>query len=271
MTDRPAWQNGKPNAFMLHRRLITMGFLSNILPAVRKTVASGYYDVKYDRPKLSLVEAIEEAQDDGIVPLIAEIKLASQKERELVRKEELPALVETYADSDAAGISIVTEPTSFRGSMELLKHDFRKPVLMKDFVISEKQIRNGDAVLLIMEFMELAQADANELIDIAHERDLEVLLEVNSADAFRKAKKTEADIIGINNRNLQTLETNIETTVKILKETKCDRLLLSESGIENAEDIRKLLAAGVDGVLVGTSILKSKDKKGAIGRLALIE
>jgi len=135
---------------------------------------------------------------------------------------------------------------------------------MKDFILSEKQVGNGDAVLLIQEFLDLAGVDANELVDIAHERDLEVVLEVNSLEAFRKAKKTEADIIGINNRDLQTLKVDLNTTASILQKETCDRIIISESGIVTRETVRKLLDAGVDGVLVGTAILKSADRKKAI-------
>ncbi|PIZ97474.1 hypothetical protein COX84_03065, partial [Candidatus Micrarchaeota archaeon CG_4_10_14_0_2_um_filter_49_7] len=127
-----------------------------------------------------------------------------------------------------------------------------------------KQVGNGDAVLLIQEFLDLAGVDANELVDIAHERDLEVVLEVNSLEAFRKAKKTEADIIGINNRDLQTLKVDLNTTASILQKETCDRIIISESGIVTRETVRKLLDAGVDGVLVGTAILKSADRKKAI-------
>jgi len=243
---------------------ISMGFLSDILPVVKKTIDSGYYNVRYGRQKYSLVEEIESASAEGIVPVIAEIKPSSPTEKELVKEDELEKLINDYGESDAAGISVLTEPVHFKGDITLLKHDFQKPALMKDFILSEKQVGNGDAVLLIQEFLDLAGVDANELVDIAHERDLEVVLEVNSLEAFRKAKKTEADIIGINNRDLQTLKVDLNTTASILQKETCDRIIISESGIVTRETVRKLLDAGVDGVLVGTAILKSADRKKAI-------
>ena len=141
------------------------------------------------------------------------------------------------------------------------------PILMKDIIIHEKQIEaarkvGADCVLLIeTAFSKYLIASLNRLIRYAHESELEVLLEVHSEDEFERALKSEADIVGVNNRNLSTLEINLNTTLRLMAkaELQGDKVLISESGFESAEDIRKVKPARVDGFLIGSSLMVSDD------------
>ncbi|OIO21726.1 hypothetical protein AUJ17_02155 [Candidatus Micrarchaeota archaeon CG1_02_47_40] len=243
-----------------------MNYLEKIIPQVKETVDSGYY-VHASRERKSLVEKIEEEKEKKVVPLIAEIKPASPREGKIIGKEEMEEIAREYVEGGASALSILTEPKDFLGDILFLQREWKIPVLMKDFVIDKRQIGSGDAVLLIQKLLDLCHIEADELIDAAHEEGMETLLEVHDVYEFEKAKKTETDIIGINNRNLETMEIDLENTCKILKEVKSDRLVISESGISSAEDVRRLISAGADAVLVGTSLLKCKDRKGRIGEM----
>jgi indole-3-glycerol phosphate synthase len=99
------------------------------------------------------------------------------------------------------------------------------------------------------------------MIRRAHEFNLEVLLEVHSTDEFRRALNSEADLVGLNNRNLSTLETNLETTIQLMGNVvgRSDKALISESGFESAEDVRRIKPARVDGFLIGSSIMLAED------------
>jgi len=138
---------------------------------------------------------------------------------------------------------------------------------MKDIIIHEKQVEAGrkagaDCVLLIeTAFSKYPIASLSRLVRYAHESSLEVLLEVHTEDEFERALRSEADIIGVNNRNLSTLETDLNTTLRLMSkaELQGDKVVISESGFETAEDIRKVKSARIDGFLIGSSLMLSGD------------
>lgn len=236
-----------------------MSFLQEITPSIRKTIEGHYYFPKECERK-SLVEEIEKRRDDDLVAVIAEIKPASPTEKELIE----PGMIRDYGNSaikhGAAGLSILTEPTVFKGDLKYLDMGWKVPTLMKDFVIDRKQLGQGDCVLIIQQLCNMLEIDVNELVDIAHEYDQEVLLEVCNEKEMKQAKDTEADIIGINNRNLATLKGSVQNTVNILKNKPTSRMVISESFFETADDVRRVIAAGASGVLVGTSLIKAYNK-----------
>lgn len=147
------------------------------------------------------------------------------------------------------------------------------PVLFKDFVLDEKQIKaarvvGADAILLVVKVAERQGLDLDGLVAAAHGNGLEVLLESYDAGELKRAMDTDADILGINNRDLRTLHIDIRTTGRLLKEVRSvDRPLISESGIKTADDVRLVRKAGVNGVLVGTAIWTAPDIKTKIREL----
>lgn len=237
-----------------------MNFLDEILPVVKKTISSEYYEKekKTGKKKKSLSEAIREAKK---TPVIAEVKPRSPSKGELIGERNAEKIIQAYAKEGACAVSILTEPVKFKGDLKLLEKEYGVPLLQKDFIIDERQMSaNADAVLLIMKFCELAGVDVNELVEKAHARGLEVLLETHSLEEFEKAMKTKADVVGINNRNLETLETDIRATIGILKQAgkRKKKVVVSESGFSSREQIELVLKAGADAVLVGTSLMQSK-------------
>jgi indole-3-glycerol phosphate synthase len=170
----------------------------------------------------------------------------------------------------AIGLSILTEPDNFGGSIKNLRRVRERsslPLLMKDIFIHETQIEaakklGADCVLLIeTAFSQYPVASLNRLIRNAHANAIEVLLEVHSKEEFERALRSESDIIGVNNRNLSTLQTSLDTTVRLMAKTELqgDKVIISESGFESAEDIRKVKSARVDGFLIGSSLMLSED------------
>ena len=129
---------------------------------------------------------------------------------------------------------------------------------MKDFIVSEKQVLAGknagaDIILLIYGI------SPPKLIDYVHLLGLEVLLEVHTLAEFKRAKRTKADFIGINNRNLKNMEVDVQNTIRILGSEKSDGIVISESGIKTKGDVELLKKSGVKGILVGTNLLKAKN------------
>jgi indole-3-glycerol phosphate synthase len=146
---------------------------------------------------------------------------------------------------------------------------------MKDIVVDKTQIDaaeklGADVVLLIQAIFDKKFAtDIDEFISYAQKKKLLVLLESHTKEEFINSTKTQADILGINNRNLDTLEIDLGTTQSILKDKGEKRIIVSESGIESQKNIQFLHKCGADAFLVGSSIMKSKDIKGLVSELVL--
>ncbi|MFH1576459.1 MAG: indole-3-glycerol phosphate synthase TrpC [Candidatus Margulisiibacteriota bacterium] len=201
----------------------------------------------------------------GKFSLIAEIKKASPSAG-IIRREFDPIyLAKTYEESGAAAISVLTDEKFFQGKLEYLKaakESTTIPVLRKDFIIDEAQvyearIAGADAILLIARV--LSDDELVKFLKLTQELGLQALVEVYSAEEIERALKTEAKIIGINNRDLDTLKVDLRNTVKLMKkfpELK-KRIVISESGVGSRADIEILKKAGMDGALVGETILKS--------------
>jgi indole-3-glycerol phosphate synthase len=147
------------------------------------------------------------------------------------------------------------------------------PLLMKDIMIDKIQIDTAkkigaDYMLVIQSlFDQKFLTDIDEFIDYGHKQGLNILLEVHTKEEFQNALKTKADIIGINNRNLDTLEIDLKTTELVLSDYDDSRLILSESGISTSEDIRYLKKCGADAFLIGSSIMKSDNIEEQVRKL----
>ncbi len=210
----------------------------------------------------SLVKSIQSVRDKNGVPVIAEVKPASPTthNRE-VSPDDAAQIARTMEQAGATAISVLTEPDFFHGSLENLEH-VRKavniPVLRKDFIIDEKQLYevHSDLILLIAGIL------GNRLpgfIALAKSRGLQPLVEVHDKIELMAALDTDANIIGINNRNLKTMRIDLATTeelIPIIRERSPDTIIISESGILTPQDAVRVLRAGADAILVGTSIMK---------------
>jgi len=253
--------------------------LAKLIEDARKRVREGYYEVK-TAPKhepLSLKRAIKSAERNAI---IAEVKPASPA-RGPLRAELDPVKAGTeMVRGGAIAISVLTEPDNFSGSLESLRkvrEHVSLPLLMKDVVVHEKQVeaakRTGaDCVLLIEPvFSKYPISSLARMIRYAHDLGLEVLLEVHREDEFRRALNSEADLVGLNNRNLTTLETNLETTTQLIAkaERQVDKVFVSESGFESAEDVRRVKPSGVDAFLIGSSIMLARDMERKVREFVL--
>jgi len=252
-------------------------FLDVLVQDALATVASGYYD----NPKqtsivtTSLTQAILQSRQTAV---IAEVKGASPSAGTIRQNVEPASLAQAMVKGGAVGISVLTEPKHFGGSLANLvavRQAVSAPILMKDFVVSQLQIAaaeklGANVVLLIMAVFDrkYPQKNLSDLITDAHNRKLEVLLETHTSEEFSRAIKTEADLIGINNRDLGTLKTDLNVTKQILAEHSTnDKVVISESGISSAADMQFLRKSGASAFLVGSSVMRSADIEAIVREL----
>jgi indole-3-glycerol phosphate synthase len=211
-------------------------------------------------------------RDGGGIKLIAELKKASPS-KGLIREDFDPVDIARIYDGHADAISVLTEEDFFQGDLTYIndvKGVSERPVLRKDFIFDEYQIyesraAGADAILLIETVLETAQA--GEYLHMARELGMAVLFEVHDMRELERSLGVEADIIGINNRDLKTLKIDMEAMFELIREMPEGKTVVSESGIETREDVTRIDAAGVDAVLVGTAIMKARDIEGKIKEL----
>lgn len=246
-------------------------FLEKIAGMAADAIARGYYRIEDERlgKKRSLAKKIRRG-----FGIMAELKHRSPTEPCLFEGD-APGMALRLQRAGACALSLITEPAFFGGSLDevtAVRRGVGIPVLVKDFVVGEEQIEaadraGADVLLLIAALFErgLASMSLKEAIDAAHARKLEVLLEVHSLRGFRRALRTEAELIGINNRDFATMQTDLATTLSIIGMEKADRPVISMSGVRTREDVVMLREAGASAVLVGTAL--HKDGADAIEKL----
>ena len=237
------------------------------LDTLRRKIAD-----KHDRPRgFSL--ALKEAVVAGRCGLIAEVKKASPSGG-LIRPEFDPAAIaRAYEAAGATCLSVLTDAPHFQGSpadLRAARMATRLPVLRKDFMLDPWQIYESraigaDCVLLIM--AALTNAMALEMEGIARHLDMDVLAEVHNRAELDRALGLQTPLIGVNNRNLKTLHTNVDTTIELAPFVPPDRLLITESGIRTRDDVHRLGEAGAQCLLVGESLLRQQDVGAAIHEL----
>jgi indole-3-glycerol phosphate synthase len=253
-------------------------FLDVLAQSAQKTIREGYYTIALaDRhTPHSLMKAIREGPNAA---LLTEIKLAAPSLRVIPQETNVERIALAMRDGGAVAISVLTEPTHFRGSLNTLikvRKRVNLPLLMKDFILTRAQIDaavsiGADAILLINALFDrgYSEYDASELIEYAHAKGLEVLLEAHTEDEFASAVDTDCDLVGINNRDLRTLAIDIHTTQRILQNVDPQgKIVVSESGVKTAADIRFLHAAGAQAFLVGSTIMAAEDMERIVRGLA---
>ncbi|MDN6342643.1 MAG: indole-3-glycerol phosphate synthase TrpC [Lactococcus lactis] len=197
------------------------------------------------------------------VPIIAEYKRRSPSKAIINNAISITDVAETYQNTKFCAMSILTDQQFFGGSLEdlmLAKSKFSNPILRKDFIIEPYQIHEAkafgaDVILLIASVLKISEL--KHLYKIAIDLGLEVLVEIHTIQELEKVLKIDADIIGINNRNLKTFEVDIKNSIALSYQIPKGKIKVSESGISNSETIKLLKNEGFDAFLIGENFMKS--------------
>jgi indole-3-glycerol phosphate synthase len=209
--------------------------------------------------------AIEAKIAEGLPAVIAEVKKASPS-KGVIRAEFDPAgIARSYEAGGAACLSVLTDKDFFQGCEDFLQQARAAcslPVLRKDFIIDPYQVYEAraigaDCILLIV--AALGDADLLELSLLAADLDLDVLCEVHDAEELERAQAVPVPLIGVNNRNLRTFHTSLDTSLQLQELMEYDRILVAESGIHTPDDVARLREAGINAFLVGEAFMRAAD------------
>ena len=228
----------------------------SILDAARERGGGGE---RVDVDARSLSAAFADAEADGRVPLIAEVKPTSPT-TDGERDDDPVALAEEMVAGGASALSVLTEPDHFGGSPETLdrvRAAVDVPVLRKDFVLDEAglDVVGADVILLIARFV---GDDLPDLVRAARERGFQVLVETHTEAELERAVAAGAEFAGVNNRDLAALEVDLDTFGSVAPAAPGSVTLIAESGITTRDDVRRMRAAGADALLVGSAIMDGR-------------
>jgi len=253
--------------------------LDEILNATRESVQKSKSSLPLDELKKKLKDASSPRSlkkailDSKEIALIGEIKRASPSAG-LIRKDfSLSTLAQCYAENGAVALSVLTEEKFFQGKLSYISEVRDKvalPVLRKDFIIDEYQVwqsrlYGADVILLIVSI--LKDNEIKGFLRIARGLQMDAIVEIHSEDEWERISNLPVELIGINNRDLKTLEIDLNTTFRLAPLITGDRIIISESGIKNRNDILSLEKMGVKAILVGEAVMKSEDVAGKIRTL----
>jgi indole-3-glycerol phosphate synthase len=205
------------------------------------------------------------SQPPGLTRVIAEVKKASPSRGVIRMNFEPVAIARTYAANGAAALSVLTDEKYFQGQLAFLaaiSAAVSLPLLRKDFIIDGYQVyesrgARADAILLIVAALEDRQLA--DLLHLTHDLGMVALLEVHSAEEVERVLPLRPQLIGINNRDLRTFQTDIETTLRLLPLIPPDVVVVSESGIHTAAEMARLRDRGVQAFLIGESLMRAPD------------
>jgi indole-3-glycerol phosphate synthase len=205
--------------------------------------------------------------------VIAEIKHASPSAGIIKEEVDLKQLAFQYEKGGASAISVLTEPHFFKGEivhLQEVKEATSLPVLQKDFIIDPFQIYEGritgaDAILLIAALLDREQL--RDFVNLARSLSMTPLVEIHNEDDLEKTASLDLSLIGVNNRDLGTLQVDLKTTLRLKREISPGIRVISESGVKSSQDVRLLREAGIDGILVGETLMRSPDPASKIREL----
>ena len=205
--------------------------------------------------------------------VIAEIKKASPSAG-VIREDFQPdAIAKSYQSAGAAGLSVLTDRDFFQGDAKYLQQArgaCRLPVLRKDFIIDpwqihESRVMGADCILLIVAALE--QPMLQELLALTRDSGMDALVEVHDEPEMERALRLDHDLIGVNNRNLNTFETSLATSERLRKMLSGDQLLVTESGIRSVDDVQRMQSSGINTFLVGEAFMREADPGQALKRM----
>lgn len=219
--------------------------------------------------------ALRGAVDAGRAGVIAEIKKASPSKGVIREEFDPPAIARSYSSAGAACLSVLTDVDFFQGGDDYLRQARAAcalPVLRKDFTVDPYQVVESraigaDCILLIVAAFVTQPGLMAELEALAMELGMDVLVEVHDAAELELALKLRSPLLGINNRNLHTFETSLQTTWDLLPGVPDDKLLVTESGIHTTEDVRMMQERGINAFLVGEAFMRAPEPGLALGQL----
>lgn len=249
-----------------------MSTLKKLVDNSRQAITDGTYEITESIQK-SNIDLIQSIKSNPHASLITEVKFSSPSLGKIRQKSDPVQIAQDMVDGGAQALSVLTQPYLFEGSPNYfmqIRKQIKIPMLMKDIIIDKIQIDaakkiGADYMLLIQSLFDQGYLkDIDEFIEYGHKQGLKVLVEAHTKSEFANSLNTKADMVGINNRNLDTLQIDINTTKNILDGYHNDRIIVSESGIENPSDIQFLKKCGAGAFLIGSSIMKSENIKESV-------
>ena len=241
--------------------------LEKLVKNSKKAIEDGIYNINESLPNsgIDLENIITKSEH---ATLITEVKFSSPALGNIRKITDPVEIALKMVNGGASALSVLTQPYMFDGSPEFfmkIRKMVKVPMLMKDITVDRVQIDaakkiGADYFLLIQSIFDNGLVnDIDDMIDYGHNLGLKVIIEAHTKQEFDNSCNTSADIIGINNRNLDTMKIDLSTTKEILHNTKKTKLVISESGLSTSDDIRFLHKCGADAYLVGSSIMKTDD------------
>ena len=249
--------------------------LKKLVNNSQMAIDDGVYDVDADLEK-SNKDFLQIIKSNPHATLLTEVKFSSPSLGKIRTLSDPVSIANQMISGGSKALSVLTQPHLFHGSPEYfmkVREAVDVPMLMKDIMIDKIQIDTAkkigaDYMLVIQSLYDQKfLSDIDEFIAYGHKQGLQILLEVHTKQELENALNTDADLIGINNRNLDTLEIDLKTTETILSGVNKSRPILSESGINTPEDIQYLKKCGADAFLIGSSIMQSDNIEEQVKKL----